>query len=1157
MLNFRKLKQDFSSNVLQEGRQIFETQKVLSAKIVSLDAKTLRIHAKILGQYDNTYETEIEIDRLECEMIDSDCDCPHHFDCQHITALLYYLEIRLDQILVEYSKESEPSDEVEIDQTVIAEFKKAEKKEELRREEAYQHQVIEEYLHASELLAKNPFFRPDLERKLDTAEMCIIFQNLSTFREERSLVEVQLALRLQNRSKPIYVAQIRPFIEALRFEEPISIGGRPHRFSISSFPAAQRDAISILMSHVRYPEGNLSERQLRIGGVDVSILGDILACAYNLVMKEIPSSRIAYDEDDLPSFNYLFDSTLENPVRYSPQPANIHFELEYLQPPLSKLLMKPKLQLAIEFVDLNEIKLLLSTKPGLISKGAYYRFHEKLSRKHLMSLRPFEDAVIPEPLLGTFIENSLPELLHYSQVEKQECLENFCTLPFTGQLKGECRLSFLDGELDAELWFHYGKDKISACSTKVNYQDVKVFKTEDGIIARNLVEEQMIIEELFQDFTYVPEQAMWSLKSEKKIVEFMTEILPRNQYRVHFDCPQNLLDQVLYDQTRFYIEFTPSKRIDQYLINLRVDGCLKGVKVDLLWDCLASRKSYIEMETPKSKVKKSVDSGKLPKIIVLDLDKTSKLVQLFDELGIQLLQDSIIERPIWSLVSLDTAYLTHLPIEFKISPVLLKIRDQMLGQEPFEPSIIPQEIKAVLRPYQKEGIAWIERLRKMYLCGILADDMGLGKTLQAIVALTQRHAESKVSSLIVCPTSLVYNWKEELHRFSPGLKVMVVDGIPQVRKKMIDQLQEYDVVITSYSLLQKDVDHYKEFPFAYLILDEAQQIKNRGTRNAKSVKALKGENRLVLSGTPIENSLEELWSLFDFLMPGFLSTFERFIAKYIHTQGKEHIENLEYLKRKIAPFVLRRMKSDVLDDLPPVSELIYHCQLTPSQMELYRAYAESARNELVRLVEKEGFDKVQIHVLATLTRLKQICCHPAIFAKETVESGDSAKYDLFLDLIDNLVESKHKTVVFSQYTKMLKIMRKDLEDRGIRLLYLDGSSQNRLEIVKDFNDRDEVSVFLVSLKAGGTGLNLVSADTVIHYDMWWNPAVESQATDRVHRIGQKRSVSSFKLITLGTIEEKIAEMQKRKKGLVKKIVSCDDEAVAKLTWEDVLELLKT
>ena len=380
--------------------------------------------------------------------------------------------------------------------------------------------------------------------------------------------------------------------------------------------------------------------------------------------------------------------------------------------------------------------------------------------------------------------------------------------------------------------------------------------------------------------------------------------------------------------------------------------------------------------------------------------------------------------------------------------------------------------------------------------------------------------------------------------------------MPNQRKKLIKSVKDFDVVITSYSLLQKDVEAYDKVIFSYMILDEAQHIKNRGTRNAKSVKLIKAEHRMILSGTPIENSLDELWSLFDFLMPGFLGHYDRFVEKYVRLSGEEQTENLQYLRKKVAPFIMRRMKIDVLDDLPPVSENVYHCQLTKVQRDLYKSYAESARNELMKLVERDGFDKVQIHVLATLTRLKQICCHPAIFAKEKAEPGDSAKYDMLVELLQTLIEGKHKTVIFSQYTRMLQIMRNDFEQRGIRFNYLDGSSKNRLEIVKEFNEDPNISVFLVSLKAGGTGLNLVGADTVIHYDMWWNPAVENQATGRVHRIGQKESVSVYKLVTNGTIEEKIVEMQNRKRGIVKKIVSCDDEAITKLTWEDVLELLQ-
>jgi SNF2 family DNA or RNA helicase len=690
--------------------------------------------------------------------------------------------------------------------------------------------------------------------------------------------------------------------------------------------------------------------------------------------------------------------------------------------------------------------------------------------------------------------------------------------------------------------------------------NIAPFVKAEGVLARNLTEEQGIIDDLFQDFIFDSQQGIFVCKMEKKIVEFMTEVIPRNQHRVVFNCPENLLDQFIYDDTRFKLHLKETKRIDAYEVDLKVEGHLNGTTVDQLWDCLSARRAFIELSRKKASKRKgaAADPAKSQKILVLDLEKLAPVVQIFDEIGVRQLDDHKEIRPLWSLASLDAELFEGLPIEFSMSAKLKEIQRQMLGDADFKFSDVPKQIKATPRSYQIEGIGWLERLRSMHLNGILADDMGLGKTLQAIIALTQhKHSSPSSISIVVCPTSLVYNWKEEINKFNPLLQVLPVDGTPAQRKKLQNDIKQFDVVITSYSLLQKDIEFYKTIPFSYAILDEAQHIKNRGTRNAKSVKMMQASHRLILTGTPIENSLDELWSLFDFLMPGLLSSYDRFVEKYIRNPAQPGGKNLDALRKKVSPFILRRMKKDVLAELPPVSEIVYHCNLSPTQSELYQSYAASAREELSQLVKREGFDKVQIHVLATLTRLKQICCHPAIFAKERPEMGDSSKYDMLMELLQTLIEGRHKTVIFSQYTRMLNIMREDLQQQGIRFEYLDGSSKNRLDIVNSFNADESIPIFLVSLKAGGAGLNLVGADTVIHYDMWWNPAVENQATDRVHRIGQKNSVSSYKLVTLNTIEEKIMELQNRKKGLVKKVVSNDEDAIAKLTWEEVLELLQT
>lgn len=1162
MLNLRKLRQDFSSNILKEGKTLYDEKKVVLAKIVSLDTRTLRITGKVLGQFNNTYESEIEIDRQECETIDSNCDCPYHYDCQHLAALLYHLEEHLDEILVSYSKENDLEEGLQENQEINVEEKKvileavkeAASKEEIRKEEQYQRQLLQEYVQASRILAKSPFFLPVEKHEVDKAELAMIFS--MNHKQIKTTVEFQIAFRLPSRSKPLHIPYLRRVLECIRNEEPIHIGGKRYFFSLQSFQPDQRIFVQLILDHTRFLEKPSSERAHKVGYIDVKIFGALLAKAYEMASEKLMRQKGSFQDEDLPVLPYMYEEGLEFPLKFSPHAAGVSINLEYIKPPTSKILLDPKVLVDGNALMIEDVCIFECSKPGLLLDHVYYRFIPDLTRQHLLTLCQLRDLTIPEPLFGTFIENAMPELSRYAKISQKEILNNFVTLPYTAEIEAICNLSYLNGELEAQLLFKYEGKEVPAIANQLKYDDIEGFIKKQGIVARNLVEERQLIEDLFQDFIFDQDQGMFIAKTEKKIIEFMTDIIPRYQDRVLFNCPQNLLDQFIYDETTFSLSLLHTNRMDVYQIDLKVNGALKGTKLNRLWECFLSRRAFIELDIGKNSTKKE-KGNKIPKILVLDLDRVGSVIKLFDELGIEVLDDHILERPIWSIANIDKSNFEGLPVTFSMTNQLSEIRKQMLGEKEFAFSDVPKDVKASLRSYQVEGVHWLERLRTMFLNGILADDMGLGKTLQAIVALTQFRKANSAAALIVCPTSLLYNWKEEFSKFNPKLKVTVIDGVPSQRKKFIQSCSEYDVIVTSYSLLQKDIEYYDAYRFSYMILDEAQHIKNRGTRNAKSVKQVEAEHKLILSGTPIENSLEELWSLFDYLMPGFLSSYDRFVEKYIRVTGEEHQANLQYLRKKVAPFILRRMKVDVLQDLPPVSEIPYHCQLSETQLELYRSYAESARDELVKLVERDGFDKVQIHVLATLTRLKQICCHPAIFAKETPEPGDSSKYDMLLELLQTLVEGKHKTVIFSQYTKMLQIMRNDFEQMGIQFVYLDGSSKNRLEIVNKFNQDENISVFLVSLKAGGTGLNLVGADTVIHYDMWWNPAVENQATDRVHRLGQKQSVNVYKLVTLNTIEEKIVEMQSRKKGLVKKVVSCDDEAIAKLTWEDVLELLQT
>jgi SNF2 family DNA or RNA helicase len=1149
MLNFRKLKQDFSSSILSEGKELNDKKKIISAKILRLDTETLRIGAKVHGNFENTYESEIEINRFESQTIHSNCDCSYRYDCQHIAGLIFYLEEHIDSLLVNYSKEAQFDHEEHKD--IIETLNEAKSKEEVRKDVNYQKQVLEEYTSASSLLSMSPFFLPVEKNEITKAELAIILNPKSlTHENKNSPVEFQLALRLPFRSKPLQIPYIKHFFQALRYEEPLYFASKRYFFSLDSFDAIGKKIISLIMNHARVNDAIKNDKAQRIGEIDLETFGILLANVFDSIKEKRGFS--SYSED-LPLMPYIFIGNLETPLQCSFSYANFRFELEYIEPPTSKLLMNPTLIVDQNCISINDVVLFESMLPGMVYQDIYYRFPPHIKRVHLKNLIAVRDITIPEPLFGSFVEYSLNELKRYGEVANLDIIDKFITMPFTDELKGRCSLSYVDGELEATLYFIYDGASVHSIAKNLSYEEISRFVAPSGILGRNLVEERKIIEELFQDFVFNVEAGTYTAKTEKKIVEFMTESIPKYQSRITFDCPQNLLDQFIYDKTTFVLKLDYLDKVGYFNIDLKVNGDLKGVTLDRLWECMTSNRSYIELAT-----KKNNKNVRFEKILVLNLEKLSKVIQIFDEMGIKKLDNHCEDKPLWSLVNIDESLFESLPVKFSMTDTLKDIRSQMLGEKSLASMPIPTEIKAELRSYQKEGIYWLERLKNMYLNGILADDMGLGKTLQAIVAITECHNQNKeAKSVIVCPTSLLHNWKEEFNKFNPKLKVMVIDGIPSQRKKIISKMSDFDVIITSYTLMQKDIELYNQTNFAYAILDEAQHIKNRGTRNAKSVKMIQAAHRVILTGTPIENSLDELWSLFDFLMPGLLSTYDRFVEKYVRISGDNYAKNINYLKKKVSPFILRRMKCDVLKELPPVDEITYHCKLSGTQLDLYRSYAMSAKEELSKLVERDGFDKVQIHVLATLTRLKQICCHPAIFAKEKPESGDSAKYEMLLELLQTLVEGKHKTVVFSQYTRMLQIMREDFESRGIKFSYLDGSTKNRLQIVKDFNENESIPVFLVSLKAGGTGLNITGADTVVHYDMWWNPAVENQATDRVHRIGQTKSVSCYKLVTLNSIEEKIVELQKRKKGLVKKVVSCDDEAISKLTWEDVLELLQT
>lgn len=463
---------------------------------------------------------------------------------------------------------------------------------------------------------------------------------------------------------------------------------------------------------------------------------------------------------------------------------------------------------------------------------------------------------------------------------------------------------------------------------------------------------------------------------------------------------------------------------------------------------------------------------------------------------------------------------------------------------------LPNGMEDILRPYQITGYRWLCSLAHYGMGGILADDMGLGKTLQTITYVL---ANPGTRTLIVCPTSLAYNWQDEFSKFAPQIATQIISGTPQERADLMQQSTDVPVWITTYPLIRKDVDLYKVQIFDACFIDEAQFIKNPTSLGAKAVKAVQAKHRFALTGTPIENTLSELWSIFDFVMPGFFGRYRQFEECYEKPILRDHDSvQMQKLRRKIRPFVLRRMKKEVLTELPDKIETRRMAEMGAKQRKIYESYLARIQMELAGDEENTpGGNRMQ--VLAALTRLRQICCHPATFASNY--HGGSGKLDLLMEQLPDILEGGHSVIVFSQFTSMLSIIAHELKQRNIPFFYLAGSTsaQERKREVKEFN-RGEVKVFLISLKAGGTGLNLTGADTVIHFDPWWNPAVEDQATDRAYRIGQKKKVQVIKYVMKDSIEEKIYELQKRKKQLSDQLIQAGESFVTQLTMEEIKEL---
>ncbi|MBP3965391.1 DEAD/DEAH box helicase [Paenibacillus lignilyticus] len=727
--------------------------------------------------------------------------------------------------------------------------------------------------------------------------------------------------------------------------------------------------------------------------------------------------------------------------------------------------------------------------------------------------------ILPE-LIEPFMERVVPELLKLGTVHIAEEVSRRIT---HRPLKAKLFLDRVRDRLLAALEFHYGDLIINPLESESEV------RTNGPILVRDGEQERQILT-LMEEASFAKTEAGFFLGDEDSEYHFLYHVVPQLEKLLTVHATSAVRTRIHTGSVPPIVKVQFNERTNWLDFKFDIEG-IPEAEIRKLLKSIEEKRKYHRLATGA--------------LMPLETEAMQEIIRMINEARFTLkdLRDSGISIPLFrGLHLMDTP---RQGSSVKIDKPLRQLLENLRNPDNLDFGL-PDGMSGVLRDYQSYGYQWMRTLAQYGFGGILADDMGLGKTVQAIAFLQSflpDIREERLPALIVAPASITYNWRNELRKFAPSLRAAIVDGTKQERDAILRRSSTLDVLITSYPLLRRDIEAYAGMSFHTLILDEAQAFKNYTTQTAQSVKLLQARNRFALTGTPVENRLEDLWSIFDAVCP------ELFPARRAFGDLPR-----EVVAKRSRPFLLRRVKTDVLKELPEKIESTQVSKLLPEQKKLYAAYLAKLREETLKHLNKDTLHKNRIRILAGLTRLRQLCCHPALFIEDY--SGSSAKLEQLLELIDECREAGKRLLVFSQFVEMLKIIKHELHRREIPHFYLDGStpSSERAELSSRFND-GERDLFLISLKAGGTGLNLTGADTVILYDLWWNPAVEQQAADRAHRIGQKKVVQVIRLVSEGTVEDKMYELQQRKKNLIDEVIQPGQEALSALTAEEIQELL--
>ena len=743
---------------------------------------------------------------------------------------------------------------------------------------------------------------------------------------------------------------------------------------------------------------------------------------------------------------------------------------------------------------------------------------ERLKRlKHAFSLTNDRGIVLAGDQASNFISRFLPQIEKLVEIDiSEEVSGSF----IRKELKAQLKIDYLKDELVVSPEFHYGDFVVEPLKDKTELE------VDTGIFIRDIEREKELLKKLrYSSNAWEDNQEQWFIRGVDAVGDFLYGAMPElmDSFEILMSSTANRLVDEDHSSPTLGIELNEGSNM--LSVSFETED-LSDDDLKMLMKKLHSKKKFVKLA-----------NGKLVK---LDSDNYQNLAQSVDSLDLD--WDNIHQEmavPVFKGISLSENDDIKQGARFK------QLVSQLFSPEELEFEM-PKQLNATLRPYQETGVKWLKTLDYYGFGGVLADDMGLGKTLQTIGYVTSCLEENKGDRfLIICPSSVLFNWQKEFETFAPSIKTMLIQGSAEEREQIIAQGIEDDIPvwITSYPLIMRDSGFYQNQNFRSIILDEAQYVKNQAAKTTQAVKRIRSRTKIALSGTPIENNLGELFTMFSIVMPGLFtnqSTFKAMDAKEI--------------AQKIRAFILRRLKKDVLEDLPEKVETNEYIHLSNDQKKLYQTQVQMIRTDLETIENKQEFDSNRFRILAGMTRLRQICCDPRLIMPEY--TGESSKLERLKEYVADALENGKRLVIFSQFTSMLSLIKEEFDVKGYDYFYLDGStkSSDRLELTTRYNE-GEKDIFLISLKAGGTGLNLTGGDTVVLYDSWWNPAIEEQAADRVHRYGQKKTVQVIRMIAEGTIEERINELQEKKRKLIDTVIETGEQSLTSLSKDEILSLL--